>query len=210
MTDAQNLYRKEIHESILRRYKSKLPFYKRGSFKVYGGLVITVLWVLIWLEAAIRYFSLAYVEFSLMNPRIYIIPPILLALAIWWFKPQRVFTEKTYFGVIESVEKIKKNKKTHSSGKRIFFRTFDAQKLTVTDYNGKMRTKTVFISPSAPKLYEKGSVITVIAGENYPVPHSPDTIPENNVLCTKCGSLNADNYKYCFTCHHTMWLNKNI
>ena len=201
----KSAYLEEKHKQLLEEYNTAIPLHKRGVFKVYSCFVLTFVWFAVWLDAAIRLYALPYVDFSAKNPRIYILSVILIIAAWKLFKPYRVFTEKTCYGVIKSIKKGKKSRKTGSSGRKIFYSECDTLELTILCSDGKERIKTVFVTKGLDKIYTEGTEVSIICGENYPVPVAKQLLPEGKSLCTKCGSLEESSYTYCYTCHRTLW-----
>ena len=198
-------YLSEKHKQLLEEYNSALPLYKRGIFKVYSGFILTILWFIVWLDAAIRLYGLPYVDFSWKNPRIYILSLILIIIAWKLFKPYRVFTDKSYYGVITGIETGKASKKTGSSGRRIFYANVTTLNLEILACDGKTRYKKVFATKGLNEIYQKGTEVSVICGEKYPVPLDRQLVPQGKALCTKCGSLEDKSYTYCYTCHRLLW-----
>lgn len=197
-------YEAEKHRHLLRLYTQKVPFLSRGMFKVYLCFAATVIWIAVWIEAAVRYFSLAYVDFSIKNPRIYILPIVLFFAAWKLFKPYKLFTEKTYFGGITDIKYKKKQVRSHFAGRRIYYTAALEGTLFITDEKGKVHKKKLFLSQALHKLYQKGLTVTVIKGEKYPLCHDK-TKYEGKLPCIHCGNLEDASYNRCFNCRKLLW-----
>ncbi len=207
----------EKHKAILEKYKSNVPFYKKGVFKNALSVVLTAIWCYFWLEAALRHYSLLYVDFSFTNPRIYILPVILILLALYFFKPQRIFYDKTLCGTIEKISyKAGYTEKTGVKGapaslKRQYRRTtamtvhLGTAKITVKSPDGKTAKKTVFVHENFGDIYKEGQSVSMVCGENFPIPLDEKIVPEGKTLCTCCSSFEASSNTRCSMCRELLW-----
>jgi len=191
-----------------------VPFYSRGEFKKLMRLVLFLAWCGIWTESAIRYYNLDYVDFSPMNPRIYIIPVIILVIGLWVFKPYRFFTDKTMCGSIERIAfsdgyTARMGGGARMGGKSVSARHAEKIKNTVTvtvvNDEGKRSVKKMTTFVNFNKLYKEGSGVSVICGVDIPIPFDKTVIPQGRCLCTKCGSFEPLDYKRCNMCHALLW-----
>lgn len=205
---------KEKHDIICRRYLDKVPFYMRGDFKRFVRLVLFLVWCCVWTDSAIRYYSLDYVDFSFMNPRIYIIPVIILILGIWIFKPYRFFTDKTRCGVIENIARSQGYNARMSGGTRFGGKSVSARytvpikssyTVTVRGIDGKKTVKKIPAFENFSRLYKEGSAVSVISGVALPIPLEDGIISKERCLCTSCGSFEPSDYKRCNMCHSLLW-----
>ena len=201
-------YEREKHRQIIALYKSRIPYFSRGIFKVHLSFLAFIVWCVVWAESAVRYYSLDYVDFSPMNPRIYIFPAILLLIGFHLFKPLRVFTEKNYYGVITQVKNVKKLVKSHSAGRRVFYANAPVSKLYIMDSGGKIRKKTVRITGTLTHIYQPNTVVTVIGAESYPLCHDKARYM-GKLPCVNCGNLEKPSYNRCFNCRKLLWTKEN-
>ena len=202
--DFYNQYEAEKHKIIIDCYKKTIPFLRRGTFRVHLGTFLFFAWIFVWTESAIRYYSLDYVDFSLKNPRIYILPVILLIVGWRLFRPYRSLTEKTCFGKISSVKLKSEYVKGKQAGRRVFFLPVVVARISVDLGNGKTHKIKCRISPKTREMLTEGTYITVITGEKLPVCHDK-TKYGGELFCTNCGSLSSQSYTLCFHCKKRLW-----
>ena len=202
--DFQNQYELEKHNLIMKCYKENVPFFRRGIFRVHLSTFLFLVWILVWTESAIRYYSLDYVDFSLKNPRIYILPVILLIVGWKLFKPYRSITEKTVFGKITDVRFKREYVKGKRYGRRVVYQPVIMTHLTIQTGDGKEYITKCRLNERMQKILEKGITITHIAGENYPICHDKSRY-NGELLCTRCGVLSADTYTLCMDCKKRLW-----
>ncbi len=201
-------YEKEKHRQIIGLYKNRIPYFSRGIFKVHLSFLAFIVWCIVWVESAVRYYNLDYVDFSLMNPRIYIFPAILLLVGFHLFRPYRIFTEKNYYGVITQVKNVKKLVKSHSAGRRVFYSNAPVSKLYIMDSKGKVRKKTVRMSKELISIYQPNVVVTVIGAEPLPLCHDKARYG-GRLPCVNCGNLENPSYNRCFNCRKLLWTKEN-
>lgn len=203
---------KERHGSIMSSYKAVIPTYKRVTFFCLLRIVLFVLWCFIWLESGNRYLNLDYVYYDSGDTRLIAIPLLISVVGFFIFKPYKIFTERSYFGKIEKIEKqsaelIKKDK----SGakviiKRMHMVMYDGYNLlTIRKKNGRLAKKKVPNLASFDKLYDIDSSVSVINGVKFPVPMNKGVVPENKCLCTKCGSFETSDRIRCSMCFTLLW-----
>lgn len=207
----------EKHREILEKYNANVPFYKKGHFKNMLSVIFTLVWCWFWLEAALRYYALLYVDFSFLNPRIYIMPVIILLLALYFFKPQRIFTDKTLCGTIEKISfKAGYTVRTGAKGvpsvaKRQYRRTsvvnvhLGKAVITVKSPDGKISRKKVIVHENLGDIYKEGMAVSMIRGVEYPIPLENGIVPEDKVFCTFCSSFEPKGYARCSMCREDLW-----
>lgn len=202
------------HAEIYKQYVENVPVYMRGDFKRLLRLVLFLIWCGVWAESAIRYYNLDYVDFSFMNPRIYIIPVVIIVLGIWIFKPYRFFTDRTRCGFIEDITFIQGYNARMGGGARMGNKFVSARNtvqvknavtVTVTGSDGKKSVKKMAAFENFSKLYKKGSAVSVISGVDLPIPLEEGIVPRGRCLCTKCGSFEPSDYRRCNMCHAILW-----
>ena len=200
------------HKEIMSSYKTTLPFYLRGFEQCILRCVLFVFWCYIWLESGTRYLSLDYVYYDMTDPRLIIIPTLLFLVGIAIFKPQTIWTSRTYFGKIEKIEKqhaetVIKNEK----GVKVIVRKMASilyngtNVLTIRKPNGALVQRKVPNLASFDRLYDFDTSVSVINGVKFPVPMNRGIIPENMCLCTKCGSFEKRQRSRCSMCFSTLW-----
>lgn len=202
---------KKRHKEIMTSYKS-LPFYRRGFELCVLRCVLFVLWCYIWLESGARYLSLDYVYYDMTDPRLIIIPTLLVLIGIAIFKPQAIFTNRTYFGKIEKIEKqhaetITKNEK----GVKVVVRKMASilyngtNLITIRKPSGRLVQRKVPNLAFFDRLYDIDTSVSVINGVKFPVPMNRDVIPKDRCFCTKCGSFEKRERTRCSMCFSTLW-----
>lgn len=203
---------KERHQSIMSSYNNTIPLYKRGTFHCLMRLVLFILWCYIWLESGNRYLSLDYVYYDMTDTRLIIIPLLISLAGIFIFKPQSIFTKRTFFGKIERIEKqnaeiIKKDYNgTKVRIKRMHYVVYDGMNtLTIRKANGRLVHRKVPNLASFDTLYDLDSSVSVINGQRFPVPMNKQVLPQGKCLCTKCGSFETSERKRCSMCFTTLW-----
>ena len=203
---------KERHKEIMSSYKETLPFYKRGSFFCALRIVFFIAWCIIWLESGNRYLKLDYVYYDMGDARLLIIPMLISVLGFFIIKPYKIWTERTYFGKIEKIEKqnailIKKDDKgAKVIIKRMHMVMYDGlSTLTIRKSNGRLAKRKVPHIASFDKLYDLDTSVSVINGVMFPVPMNKAVIPENMCLCTRCGSFESEKRTRCSMCFTTLW-----
>ena len=107
---------KTRHKEIMSSYKNTIPFYKRSTFFCLLRIVAFFAWCLIWFESGNRYLKIDYVYYDMSDMRLLFIPMLLSIIGFFIFKPYKIWTDRTYFGKIEKIEKqsaelIKKDEK---------------------------------------------------------------------------------------------------
>lgn len=203
---------KERHGQIMDSYHATLPFHKRGVFFCLLRIVFFLAWCFIWFESGNRYLNLSYVYYDMGDSRLILIPMLLSLIGFFVFKPYKIWSQRTYFGKIEKIEKqsaelIKKNENgTKVVIKRMHMVMYDGfNVLTVRKKNGRLAKKKVPNLASFDRLYDIDSSISVINGLRFPVPMNKTVIPENMCLCTKCGSFEKNTRTRCSMCFTTLW-----
>ena len=182
---------KERHGEIMSSYKNILPFYKRGVFFCLLRIELFLFWCFIWLESGNRYLKLDYVYYDMGDTRLLIVPMLISIAGFFIFKPYKIWTDRTYFGKIEKIEKqnaelIKKDDKgVKVVVKRMHMVMYDGfNTLTIRKKNGRLAKRKVPNLASFDKLYDIDSSISVINGVRFPAPMNKAVIPENMCLCT--------------------------
>jgi len=205
------------HKELIEKYNKNVAFFKKGSFKNALSILLSLAWCWLWLKSALGYYSLLYVDFSFTNPRIYILPVILILLALYLFKPQRIFYDRTLCGTIQKITyKAGYTVKTGAKGvpaaaKRQYRRAsvatvhFRKAKITVKSHDGRTAKKTVVVHENFGEIYKKGMAVSSISGEKYPIPLENGVVPEGKVFCTSCSSFEPQGYGRCTMCHETLW-----
>ena len=203
---------KERHGEIMSSYKNTLPFYKRGTFFCLLRIALFIFWCFVWLESGNRYLKLDYVYYDMGDTRLLIVPMLLCVLGFFIFKPYKIWTDRTYFGKIEKIEKqnaelIKKDDKGMKVViKRMHMVMYDGfNTLTIRKKNGRLAKKKVPNLAAFDRLYDLDSSICVINGVRFPAPMNKGVIPENMCLCTKCGSFEKKERTRCSMCFTTLW-----
>ena len=203
---------KERHEEIMSSYKNNLPLYNRGLFWCIVRCVLFVLWCIIWLESGNRYLNLDYVYYDMGSTKLIIVPLLIAVAGFFIFKPYKIWTERTYFGKIEKIEKqsaelIKKDENgVKVIIKRMHMVMYDGYNtLTIRKKNGRLAKKKVPNLATFDKLYDIDSSLSVINGLRFPAPMNKGVIPENMCLCTKCGSFESKERTRCSMCFTTLW-----
>ena len=203
---------KKRHKEIMSSYKSTLPFFARGTFFCLLRIVLFVAWCVIWLESGTRYLNLDYVYYDSGDARLILIPMLLSVIGFFIFKPYKIWSQRTYFGKIERIEKqnaelIKKNDKgVKIVIKRMHMVMYDGMNtLTIRKKNGRLAKKKVPNLAAFDKLYDLDSSVSVINGIRFPAPMDKNVIPENMCLCTACGSFERNTRTRCSMCFSTLW-----
>ncbi|MBR2021486.1 MAG: hypothetical protein IJ939_03530 [Clostridia bacterium] len=203
---------KERHEEIMSSYKNNLPLHSKGSFWCIVRCVLFVLWCFIWLESGNRYLNLDYVYYDMASAKLIIVPLLIAVAGFFIFKPYKIWTERTYFGKIEKIEKqsaelIKKDENgVKVIIKRMHMVMYDGYNtLTIRKKNGRLAKKKVPNLATFDKLYDIDSSLSVINGLRFPAPMNKAVIPENMCLCTKCGSFESKERTRCSMCFTTLW-----
>ena len=203
---------KERHNEIMASYQETIPFYRRGSFYCAMRIVLFIAWCIIWLESGNRYLKLDYVYYDMGDARLLIIPMLISVLGFFIIKPYKIWTDRTYFGKIEKIEKqnallIKKDDKgAKVIIKRMHMVMYDGvNTLTIRKSNGRLAKKKVAHIASFDKLYDLDTSVCVINGVFFPVPMNDAVIPENMCLCTRCGSFESEKRTRCSMCFTTLW-----
>lgn len=209
---ASLLQLKERHSIIMASYKNTLPFYSQGKTKQLFRLFLFLAWCFVWFESAYRYLNLDYVYYDMKDPRLIIIPLMVILFGFILFKPQKLMTARTRFGKIEAIEKqgayiISKDESGKIvTTKKLRRRIFDGTNiLTVRLSNGKLRNYRVPALAKFDSLYKIDSSLSLVAGEKFPVPMDKSVIPENMYFCTRCGAFERTVHKYCGSCHSLLW-----
>ena len=203
---------KEIHSEIMSSYKRIIPFYKRGIFFCLLRIALFAFWCFIWFESGNRYLNLDYVYYDMGDTRLLIVPLMLSVIGFFVFKPYKIWSQRTYYGKIEKIEKqnaelIKKDKK----GTRVVIRQthmvmYDGfNTITVRKKNGRLSKKKVPNLATFDRLYDLDTSVSVINGVRFPVPMNKNVIPAGMCLCTKCGSFEKKTRTRCSMCFSTLW-----
>ena len=203
---------KERHAEIMSSHKETLPLYKRGVFLCILRIVIFIFWCFIWLESGNRYLNLDYVYYDMGDARLLIVPLLISVLGFFIIKPYKIWSQRTYFGKIEKIEKqnaelIKKDEKGAKIViKRMHMVMYDGlNTLTIRKKNGRLAKRKVPNLASFDKLYDIDSSVSVINGERFPVPMNKGIIPDGMCLCTRCGSFEKQERTRCSMCFTTLW-----
>lgn len=203
---------KERHSVILTSYKNALPFYSQGRNKQLFRLLLFVAWCFVWFESAYRYLNLDYVYYNMKDPRLLIVPTLLIFSGIVIFKPFRLITQRTRFGKIEAIEKqgaytLSKDEQGNVvTTKKLRRRTYDGTNIiTVRTSKGKLISCNVPNLAKFDTLYNIDTSLSVIAGEKFPVPMDKSIIPDGMFFCTRCGAFERTEHKYCGSCHSLLW-----
>ena len=203
---------KERHKSILSSHNSTLPAYSKGFERCVFRCILFILWCYIWLESGMRYLSLDYVYYDMGDTRLIVVPMLIGLAGIFIFKPYKIWTERTYFGKIEKIEKqhaetIKKDAKgtkvTVRKIQRIIYNGTNT--LTIRKPNGRLVQRKVPNLASFDRIYDIDSSVSVINGVKFPVPMNKNVIPESMCLCTRCGSFEKKERTRCSMCFSTLW-----
>ena len=198
-------YEREKHKQITLCYNQNVPFYRQGKFKIHVSTILFFLWIFVWTESAIRYYSLAYVDFSIKNPRIYILPTVLLIMGWNLFKPYRSIVEKTCFGKISDIKLSTQYIQGKRSWKRVPYHSVVMAKISIEKADGKEYSIKCPFNEKNKAILEKGIYVTVIMGEKYPVCHDI-TRYNGELFCTHCSSMSSSTYSLCFNCKKPLWL----
>lgn len=203
---------KTRHKEIMSSYKNTLPFYKRGTFFCLLRIAAFIGWCITWFESGNRYLKLDYVYYDMGDMRLLFVPMLLSAVGFFVFKPYKLWTDRTYFGKIEKIEKqsaelIKKDDKGKKVViKRMHMVMYDGfNTLTIRKKNGRLVKKKAPNLAAFDKLYDIDSSVSIINGLRFPVPMNRNVIPENMCLCTKCGSFEKKERTRCSMCFTTLW-----
>lgn len=203
---------KERHSIITASYYKTLPFYLRGREKHILRLFLFIFWCFVWFESAYRYLRLDYVYYNMKDPRLFIVPIMVVLIGFIIFKPQKLITNRTRFGKIEAVEKqgayiISKDESGKIvTTKKLRRRVFDGTNvITVRLSNGKLKNYKVPNLAKFDELYTVDSSVSLIAGEKFPVPMDKNAIPAGMFFCTRCGAFERTVHKYCGSCHSLLW-----
>lgn len=203
---------KERHDEIMSSYRNTLPLYKRGSFFCVLRIALFVFWCFIWLESGNRYLKLDYVYYDMGDTRLLIVPLLISAAGFFIIKPYKIWTERTYLGKIEKIEKqnallIKKDDKgARITIKRMHSVMYDGvNMLTIRKPNGRLAKRKVPNLASFDRLYDIDSSVSVINGLKFPAPMNKSVIPAGMCLCTKCGSFESKDRTRCSMCFTTLW-----
>lgn len=203
---------KERHAEIMSSYKNNLPLYNKGSFRCIIRCVMFVLWCIIWLESGNRYLNLDYVYYDMGSTKLIIVPLLIAVAGFFIFKPYKIWTERTYFGKIEKIEKqsaelIKKNENgVKVIIKRMHMVMYDGYNtLTIRKKNGRLAKKKVPNLATFDRIYDIDSSLSVINGLRFPTPMNKGVIPDGMCLCTKCGSFESKERTRCSMCFTTLW-----
>lgn len=203
---------KERHKNIMSSYKNIFPFIIRGSGICLIRIVLFIAWCIIWFESGSRYLSLDYVYYDKGDVRLIAIPMILSVIGFFIFKPYKIWTNRTYFGKIERIEKqsaelVKKDKNgVKVVIKRMHMVMYDGMNvLTVRKANGRLCKRKVPNLITFDRLYDIDSSVSVINGVKFPVPMNKNVIPEGKCLCTKCGSFEKSERQRCSMCFTLLW-----
>ncbi len=187
------------HNEILALYKSVVPIHRQGGTGNLIRLMLFVCWCYIWIESALRYYGLNYVDFDVTNPRFYIMSLIILAASTYVFKPYKIVSDKGFFG---KIEKIQRETEVVGNKKRLSRREIFV--LTIRKNNGKLTEKKLAAFHHFNDVYKIDSSVSCVVGIKLPVPMDTDTLCGNH-FCTKCGSFEPENFRYCALCHSRLW-----
>ncbi len=209
--DGQNEYLAEKHKEIYSLCRNTLPFYSRGREKRFLRVILFILWCIIWLESGKRYASLSYVYLD-SDARAVVVAVLLCVLGYFIFKPYKIFTERTYFGKIEVIEKqraetIKKDK----HGKKVHIKDIHSglydgtNMLIVRTPTGRLKKKKVPNLVAFDSIYDIDIPVSVMSGEKFPVPLTRDFLPGNRCFCTRCGSFERLEKERCSMCFSLLW-----
>ena len=202
---------KEKHKRIADTYRQNMPFYLRGFERCVMRVVLFVLWCVIWLESGTRYVNLSYVYFD-SDTRAVIVSLLLSILGYFIFKPYKIFTERSFCGKVEMIEKqraetVKKDKngkKVREKGIRSGL--YDGTNvLVIRKPDGRLARKTVPNLVAFENLYDIDTEVSVICGVRFPVPLDNKAVPENSRFCTRCGSFESAERTRCSMCFSLMW-----
>jgi hypothetical protein len=128
------------------------------------------------------------------------------------FRPLKIFTDRTYCGIIEGIEKQHaETAKKDKNGTKVV-----EKKLTRIVYNGTnvltiRKPSGLVIKRRVPNLakfdliYDIDTPVSVINGVKFPVPMKKETIPKGTVMCTKCGSFEVERRTRCSMCFYSLW-----
>ncbi len=204
-------YFTEKHNAVTASYKKTVPFYLRGTERCVLRILLFVLWCIIWLESGTRYVNLSYVYFD-SDARAIVIALLLCIVGYFIFKPYKIFTERSYFGKIEVIEKqraetIKKDK----YGKKVRIKDIHAglydgtNVLTIRKPNGRLVKKTVPNLIAFDGIYDLDRYVSVVCGVRFPAPMDKTVIPEKTCFCTNCGSFEKQERTRCSMCYSLLW-----
>ena len=203
---------KSRHSEIMSSYKNTLALYKRGTFFCFLRVVLFVTWCIVWLESGNRYLNLDYVYYNSGDIRLLVIPLLISTLGVFIFKPYKIWTERTYFGKIEKIEKqnailIRKNEKGEKIRiKRMHMVMYDGlNTLTIRNINGRLVKKKVPNLAKFDSIYDIDSSVSVINGLVFPAPMNKAVIPKDKCFCTSCGSFESLERTRCSMCFSTLW-----
>ncbi len=193
-------------------YKSTVPFYNRGWERCVFRCVLFLVWCFVWLESGVRYVNLDYVYYDMTDTRLIVVPMMISLLGIWIFKPYKLWTERTYFGKIERIDKqnaivIKKDEK----GMKVIVKKLRSavyagtNVLTIRRSDGKLVQRSVPNLLHFDSIYDLDTSVSVVCGVKFPVPMNKEVFPKGNCFCTKCGSFEQPEYKRCSMCHSLLW-----
>ena len=188
---------KEKHEEAAARLAACPEEKRRAAAKYALSLAATVLWFAVWIESAVRYFRHSYATFNPFNVVMIVSVIVLTVLPFRLFHPLRVFTEKTYCGVIRQV------KARENAGLTVLVRSTKLV-LVIEGTDGKKRKKKIERRAGFLGYYEEGTPVSVFRGVAYPVKLDAPADGET-VLCQHCGSFEPRRYTRCFECRHALW-----
>ena len=203
---------KTRHKEIMSTHKDVLPFYKRGPFRCFLRIVLFLAWCALWLYSGKTYLSLDYVYYDAGDVRFLIVPMLLAVIGFFIFKPYKIWTQRTYFGKIEKIEKqsaeiIKKNEKGAKVViKRMHMVMYDGfNTLSIRKKSGRLVKRKVPNLATFDRIYDLDSSVSVICGEKFPAPMNRAVVPEGKCFCTKCGSFESTTRTRCSMCFTTLW-----
>ncbi len=201
MSDNKLIYEKA--KAVYGEYKSSKELQRKIAIKSIISAVLTVLWYILWVTSAIRYFSNSWATFNPKNVLVYLAAVAITVAPFYLFKPQKWFRFKPYAGKIISAEgrniRVDRATSTHTLH------------LSTKSIDGKTSRKIkVKMFPGIENYYRTGNCFVFLRGIEYPVrlDLTNEEQQSEQTLCHCCGHFNPKRYDRCFNCTSILWSKK--
>lgn len=200
--DPKAEYYLEKAAALQRQLAARHGFVRARHLRRILSLVLTVLWYVFWIDSSLAYFARPYATFNPKNVMMYISAAVLLLLPFALFKPQRLFTDRTFCGRVTrtcSHNRVGNTTLSKSTRLTLTVRRFD---------NGKLKTLRLTLRPGLREYYPEGCAVCKLSGVPYPVRLDADQAarPRDTVLCHHCGWFNPRRYERCFECSRKLFI----
>lgn len=182
-------------------YKSCAELQRLLLVKAVFSFILTVLWYVIWISSAIRYFSTPTATFNPKNVIMYLTCIAIITIPFPLFKIHKHLYFKPLAGKIV---------KAYSTSTRLdHINTQDRLHIVIKPI-GKQKNKKISVTklPGLREYYREGNAVILLKGMKYPLCIS-ESLSKDSLFCPSCGRFNPRHYTRCFECSSLMW-NKDI